>query len=131
MHNWIRYVSTKKVKSKDTFICPSAEFDLISKGGHWPFSFILRKSCREPSSWNSSQLSCVNYRPQWWVEFRGVVPWHPQILADQSTLSQPRGADYANQIILAPPHFQTFLQTWSWTMSWVGCLLTDLVLPDT
>ena len=33
------------------------------------------------------------------------VPWHPQILADQLTLSQPRGANYANQIILAPPGF--------------------------
>ena len=38
------------------------------------------------------------------------VPWHPQILADQLTLSQPRGADYAHQIILAPPDFQTFLR---------------------
>ena len=35
---------------------------------------------------------------------------HPQILADQLILSQPRGADYANQIILAPPDFQTFLR---------------------
>ena len=25
-----------------------------------------------------------------------------------------RGADYAHQIILAPPDFQTFLQTWVW-----------------
>jgi uncharacterized Zn-finger protein len=33
------------------------------------------------------------------------VPWHPQILADQLTLSKPRGADYAHQIIL---DFQTF-----------------------
>ena len=38
------------------------------------------------------------------------VPWHPQILADQLTLSQPGGADYARQIILAPPDFQTFLR---------------------
>jgi hypothetical protein len=36
------------------------------------------------------------------------VPWHPQILADQLTLSQPRGADYAHQIILTPSDFQTF-----------------------
>ena len=36
------------------------------------------------------------------------VPWHPQILADQLTLSQPRGTDYAHEIILAPPDFQTF-----------------------
>ena len=33
------------------------------------------------------------------------VPWHPQILAHQLTLSQSRGADYAYQIILAPPGF--------------------------
>ena len=32
----------------------------------------------------------------------------PQILADQLTLSQTRGADYAHQIILAPPDFHTF-----------------------
>ena len=38
---------------------------------------------------------------------------HPQILADQLTLSQPRGADYAHQIILAPPDFQTFRRPWS------------------
>ena len=34
------------------------------------------------------------------------VPWH--ILTDQLTLSQPRGADYAHQMILAPPDFLTF-----------------------
>ena len=34
----------------------------------------------------------------------------PQILADQLTLSQPEGADYAHQIILSPPDFQTFLR---------------------
>ena len=28
------------------------------------------------------------------------VPWHPQILVDQLTLSQPRGADYSHQVIL-------------------------------
>ena len=31
------------------------------------------------------------------------LPWHPQILADQLTASQPEGADYAHHIILAPP----------------------------
>ena len=40
------------------------------------------------------------------------MAWHPQILADQLTLSQPRGADYANQIILTPPDFQTFRRPW-------------------
>ena len=38
----------------------------------------------------------------------GVLPWHPQILEDQLTLSQQRGTDYDLQIILAPPDFQTF-----------------------
>ena len=38
------------------------------------------------------------------------VPWHPQILTDQLILSQPGGTDYAHQIILAPPNFQTFLR---------------------
>ena len=41
------------------------------------------------------------------------MPWHSQILADQLTLSQPRGADYAHQMILVPPDFQTFLQPWN------------------
>ena len=48
------------------------------------------------------------------VRSRPVVPggagdaMPPRILADQLTLSQPRGADYAQQILLAPPDFQTF-----------------------
>ena len=33
-------------------------------------------------------------------------------LISQETLSQPRGADYAHQIMLAPPDFQTFLGPW-------------------
>ena len=46
---------------------------------------------------------------------RPFVPWGAggEILADQLTLSQPRGPDYANQIILAPPDFQTFQRPWS------------------
>ena len=38
-------------------------------------------------------------------------PWecrNPQILVDQLTLSQPRGADYAHQIMMTPLDFQTF-----------------------
>ena len=42
------------------------------------------------------------------------VPFHPQILADQLILSQPRGADYLHQIILAPPDFHTFQRPCSW-----------------
>ena len=38
------------------------------------------------------------------------VPWHPQILAEQLTLSQPERADYAHQKILASLDFQTFLR---------------------
>ena len=37
-------------------------------------------------------------------------PPNPQILADQLTLCQPRGTEYAHQIILAPPDFQTSRQ---------------------
>ena len=33
------------------------------------------------------------------------VPWQPQILADQLTLSQPGGADYAQQITTGTPGF--------------------------
>ena len=37
---------------------------------------------------------------------RGGAPWHPQILADQLTLSQPgAGADYARQITTSLPRF--------------------------
>ena len=31
------------------------------------------------------------------------VPWHHQIFADQLTLSQPEGADYAHQITIGTP----------------------------
>ena len=37
--------------------------------------------------------------------------------ADQLTLSQPRGADYAQQIILVPADFKTFRRPWYVTMS--------------
>jgi hypothetical protein len=33
------------------------------------------------------------------------VPWHTQILADQLTLSQPGGADYAHHITTGTPRF--------------------------
>ena len=38
------------------------------------------------------------------------VPWQPRILVDQLNLSQLQGADYAHQMIVAPPDFQTFLR---------------------
>ena len=33
------------------------------------------------------------------------VPWHPQILADQLTLSQPGGTNYAHLITTGTPGF--------------------------
>ena len=33
------------------------------------------------------------------------VPWHTQILADQLTLFQPRGTDYAHLITTGTPGF--------------------------
>ena len=53
------------------------------------------------------------YTDQWYIRLlhRGVAYAGPQILADQLPLFQPRGADYAHQIILAPPDFQTFLRS--------------------
>ena len=33
------------------------------------------------------------------------MPWHPQILADQLTLSQPGGTDYAQLITTGTPGF--------------------------
>ena len=46
------------------------------------------------------------------IYFRDVVPGGAMApLADQLTLSQPGGgADYAHQIIMAPPDYQTFLR---------------------
>ena len=45
------------------------------------------------------------------------VPWHPQILADQLTLYQPRGADSeimpTKYVILAASDFQIFRRPWS------------------
>jgi hypothetical protein len=35
----------------------------------------------------------------------GGVPWHPQILSDQLTLSQPGGADYAHHFTTGTPGF--------------------------
>ena len=37
---------------------------------------------------------------------------HPQILADQLTLSQSGGTDYAHLITTGPPDFQTFRRAW-------------------
>ena len=44
------------------------------------------------------------------IKSQGCRPWgcrgcHPQILADQLTLSQPEGADYAQQITTGTPGF--------------------------
>ena len=67
-------------------------------------------------------LSAAPFRRPWMVSHTssspaglsslGVpgVPWHPQILAYQLTLSQPVGADYAPTSLLTPPDFQTFLR---------------------
>jgi hypothetical protein len=48
------------------------------------------------------------YRPD--VTGWGVpgVPWHPQILADQLTLFQPGGSDYARRINTGTPGFSDF-----------------------
>ena len=37
------------------------------------------------------------------------VPWHPQILADQLTLSQPGWIDYAHLITTGTPRLSDFL----------------------
>ena len=37
------------------------------------------------------------------------VPWHTQILADQLTLFQPGGTDYANLITTGTPGFSDLL----------------------
>ena len=63
----------------------------------------------------NSKLITLTARGGLWTFLANLalcVPWHPQILADQLTLSQQRGADYVHQIILAPLNFQTFLRPW-------------------
>ena len=40
------------------------------------------------------------------------MPWHPQILADQLTLSQPGGQIMSTLLLLAPPDFQIFRRPW-------------------
>ena len=52
---------------------------------------------------------------------------YPQILADQLTLSQPREADYAYQIILAPPDFQTFRKALRYLLGGVKRMILDFI----
>ena len=63
-------------------------------------------------------------------ECRGVVPWGAGVdmvppdfgISVNPTLSQPGGwANYAHQIILATPEFQTFLRSWNVLWCSVSC----------
>ena len=40
------------------------------------------------------------------------VPWHTKILADQLTLFQPGGTDYAHLITTGTPGFSDLLTAW-------------------
>ena len=63
--------------------------------------FILHKSSIHLTR---LEIFCVaSYKPV--VPGGAGVPWHPQILADQLTLPQPREADFASASLLAPPDF--------------------------
>ena len=42
------------------------------------------------------------------------VPWHPQILVDQLTLSQPEGADYVHHITTGTPGFSDLPTALHW-----------------
>ena len=53
----------------------------------------------------------------------GVLPWHPQILADQLTLSQPGGADYAHHISTGTPEFSD-LPTTLWKENQINICLS-------
>ena len=66
---------------------------------HFYFPSHKFRPCAIPDMNKQILSTCV--RPV--VPGGAEVPWHPQILADQLTLSQPRGVDYAHQIILATP----------------------------
>ena len=61
----------------------------------------------------SKFIKCVPYRVNQACRLWGCrgVPWHPQILADQLTLSQPGGADYAHHITTGTPGFSDFPTT--------------------
>ena len=61
------------------------------------------------------------------------VPWHTQILADQLTLFQPGGTDYAHLITTGTPDFQTFRRPWSGVLvftniDFLGTFLDTLLL---
>ena len=45
------------------------------------------------------------YIPEVWAADLSSLGWHPQILSDQLTLSQPRGTDYAHHITTGTPRF--------------------------
>ena len=64
------------------------------------------------------------------LSIRVVVPGGAggaMILADQLTLSQPREADYAYQIILAPPDFQTFRKALRYLLGGVKRMILDFI----
>ena len=83
-------------------------------GIFFSFGFGIWFQCR---SWCTHKIALAFFRSSVLCSFfagglssLGVpgLPWHPQILADQLTLSQPGGADYVHYINTGTPRFSDF-----------------------
>ena len=61
---------------------------------------IARTGVKEGQLYNGTGVSSLG------------VPWHPQILADQLTLSQLGGQIMPTWLLLTPPDFQPFRRPW-------------------
>ena len=59
------------------------------------------------------------------------VPWHPQILADQLTLSKQGGADYAHHITTGTPGFSNLPKALNNTVQWDGSVILTSFLVQT
>ena len=128
MHNWIRYVSTKKSSPKRRL---SAQVLSLT---WFPLTFLIF------SKKNSTVMCQISVTLMswdgWWVEldlfttqFSHKVLLKGYDITNCIFLKHTRVGTQVNSVvsiicrkILALPDFQTFLQPWSWTMSWVGCL---------
>ena len=129
IHNWIFFFSTTFFLMPH--ICCITRQDLY---GHtlssWidlmKYLFMCAKQYKPSFFWillsipsfRNFNLESVQYWVSGWtlnkcIIYRGVIPGGAGgAMADQFTLSQPGGADYPHQIMLAHLDFQTFLRPW-------------------
>ena len=67
---------------------------------------------RDDGSYNSNLICIIRPVGAKDAGDAGGPPWHPHILTDQLTLSQPGGQIKQTTKLLPPPNFQAFLQPW-------------------